>query len=145
MNLSNFSDRLSYLMFEEGINGRVFAKKIGCGTATIYRYLNATKMPSVEMVVRIADYFKVTTDFLLGLEADSYSDTFLPCPPFNERFAELLKQCAKSQYSLEKETGISHSVVGYWKSGKTTPTIESVIKIANALNRTVDFVLGREA
>ena len=144
MILSNFSERLSELMFEDGLNGRTFAKKLGCGTATVYRYLNATKMPSVEMVVKIADYFNVTTDFLLGLEQENYSNNFSLCPPFKERFTQILEECSKSQYSLEKQTGISHSVVGYWKSGKTTPTIESVIKIANTIGRTVDFVLGRE-
>lgn len=131
-------------MFERELNGSALAQQLGCGAATVYRYLNATKMPSVEMTVKLADYFNVTCDYLLGLENESYAATFNPCPPFAEQFKKILTECGVSQYFLEKETGISHSVVGYWKSGKTTPTIESVEKIAKALNRTVDYILGRE-
>lgn len=131
-------------MFENRLNATSLAEKIGCGTATVYRYLNAVKMPSLEMVVRIADYFNVSVDFLLGLESENYTKSFLKRPTFSESFCRLLKECSVSQYYIEKKTGISHSVAGYWKSGKTTPSVESVVKLAKALNRTVDFVIGRE-
>ena len=130
-------------MFERQINGVALAEQLKCGAATIYRYLNATKMPSVEMTVKLADYFNVSCDYLIGAENESYAKTFKVCPPFSEQFKKLLKDCGVSQYELEKRTGISHSVVGYWKNGKTCPSIESVEKIAKALGCTVDFVLGR--
>lgn len=143
MNLSNFSERLSELMFEAGENGRTLPGKIGCGENTVYRYLQGSHIPTVEMVIALADFFNCSADFLLGLEDESFSHSFEKAPPFKERFAELLKQCDITQYRLEKLTGISHSAMVYWKNGTKQPTIDSIIRIAKTLDKSVDFVLGR--
>ena len=68
MNLSIFSERLSYLIFEAGINGQQLSIELGCGDSTIYRYLGEVYVPTLEMLVKIANYFNCTTDYLLGLD-----------------------------------------------------------------------------
>lgn len=143
MDLSNFVERLSELMFDAGLNAKMLSNKLGCAEATVYHYLQGIRIPSAETVGLIADFFKCSTDFLLGLENENYSQIYEKAPPFNERFPELLKQCNISQYRLEKIANISHSLAGYWKNGGKKPTIESIIRIAKALDRSVDFVLGR--
>lgn len=143
MILSNFSERLEQLMFEAKLNAQTLPPLIGCGKNTIYRYLRGHTMPSVEMVILLADFFNCSTDFLLGLEAESYSTHFEKCPPFKERFPVLLEQCNITQYRFEKITKFSHSLVAYWKNGGKQPTIESIVIMAKKLDKTVDFVLGR--
>ena len=51
-------------------------------------------------------------------------------------------QCAF--YKIYNEGGISKSSYYEWKRGKSLPTVENLIKLANVLNCSVDFVLGRE-
>ena len=143
MNLSNFSERLGELMFEANLNGRTLAPLLGCGENTIYRYLEGTRVPTVAMVIQLADFFNCTTDFLLGLESENYTTHFEKCPPFKDRFPVLLDQCGITQYRLEKITRISHSAMVYWKNGVKEPTIDSIIRLAEKLEKTVDFVLGR--
>ena len=143
MDLSIFGERLSELMFDAGLDERTLSIKLGFGESTIYHYLQGIRIPYAETVIIIADFFKCSTDFLLGLEDENYSEIYKKAPPFKERFPELLKQCNLSQYKFEKLTKISHSVTGYWKNGTKKPTIESIIRIAQVLDKTVDFVLGR--
>ena len=143
MNLSKFSERLSELIFEAGLNAHTFASKLGCGENTIYAYIQRKRFPTLKMLVLIADYFECSADFLLGLEEENYSRYYEKCPSFRERFPALLSQCGISQYRLEKETKISHSTMVCWKNGKKEPTVESIVRISAALDRTVDFVLGR--
>lgn len=143
MNLSNFVERLSELMFDAKLNVQALSEKIGCDQNTIYRYLRNARIPTLDITIKLADFFKCSTDFLLGLEDENYSEIYNKAPPFSERFPELLKQCNITQYKLEKITKISHSLTCYWKNGSKKPTIESIIRIANALERSVDFVLGR--
>ncbi len=143
MIMSKFSERLSELMFEAEINGLTLSEKIGCGENTIYRYLQGGHIPTVEMVICLADFFNCSTDFLLGLEDENYSNIYEKCPPFNERFPVLLEQCGITQYRLEKLTKITHSSMVYWKNGTKQPAMESIIRIAQKLGKTVDFVLGR--
>lgn len=143
MNMSKFSERLSELMFDEGYNGLTLSQKLGCGYNTIYRYLQCQRAPSVDMIVVLADFFNCSTDFLLGLTDNNLLNKFEKCPPFKDRFALLLKDINITQYRLEKITGISHSTAGYWKNGQKKPSIDNVLKIATALDCSVDFVLGR--
>ena len=37
-------------------------------TSTLYHYLERLRMPSVTVLEKLADYFGVTTDYLLGRE-----------------------------------------------------------------------------
>lgn len=143
MNLSNFSERLSELLFERQLNSTSFARIVGCDRNTIISYLNGTKKPSLLALLRMADFFEVTTDFLLGIESESYARTFLPCPPFSERLPYLCSYFGKSRYWLCKTTHLAESAVDYWIKGVTLPSVESLVRIAEAFGCSVEFVLGR--
>lgn len=63
----NFIKNLSNLLEEEGITQRELAEKIGVTEVTISRYLSGERNPRIEIVSKIANFFNVTTDYLLGL------------------------------------------------------------------------------
>ncbi len=63
-----FGERVKELREDKGISIRMLAKEINIAHSAIARWENGTKLPSVESVVIVADYFGVTTDYLLGLE-----------------------------------------------------------------------------
>lgn len=143
LNLSIFAERLNDLMFDAKINSPALATTLGCGRATIYRYLQASKIPSLDMVIRLADYFQCTTDFLLGLEEENFPQEFLKCPPFKERLAFLLEHFKITKYRLQKDSQVPESAIYNWQNGVFEPKIDSVIRIAKALDCPVDFVIGR--
>lgn len=144
LNLSVFAERLDSLLFDAKLNPPAFAKIIGCGRVTINRYLKGMKMPTVKMTVRIADYFQVSADFLLGLEEENYTSTFRPYIPFRERLPQLCEKFNITKYQLQKKTGIPESAIYNWQAGRTKPTIESLVRIAESLQCSVDCILGRE-
>ena len=45
------------------------AKRLGVAKQTVSNWENENIQPSIEMLVRLARMFNVTTDYLLGLEA----------------------------------------------------------------------------
>ncbi len=143
MNLSIFSERLSELIFDINKIGREIAKDIGIGKTTIYEYLSGNKMPSLSNLIKIADYFNCSLDYLLGLESEQENLTFNPCKPFSVRFNEVLKYFDITRYKLEKLTGISESALYYWAKGQRTPTIEKIVLICKKLDCRVDFFVGR--
>ncbi len=67
----------------------------------------------------------------------------MQCPPFKERFAFLLKHFKITKYRLQKLSGVPESAVYNWQNGTFEPKIDNVIRIANALDCSVDFVIGR--
>jgi len=143
MNLSNFAERLSELLFEHKLSVPDFAKKLGCGRTTINRYLSGARAPSTELAVKMADYFSCTTDFLLGLEDENYSHHFLPCPPFSKRFPFLCEHFQVSKYRIHADTNIPSSLLGYWQNGLRKPNMEHIVQLAEYFSCPVDFILGR--
>ena len=58
-----------------GINQEELGKRIGVSKQSVSNWENENILPSIEMLVRIADFFGVTTDFLLGCSEHRTLDT----------------------------------------------------------------------
>ena len=63
----NLSENIRKLRTAMGINQVEFAKRIGVTKQCVSNWENDNILPSIEMLVRLANYFSVTTDELLGL------------------------------------------------------------------------------
>ncbi len=63
-----FGQRLKELREEKGLSQRQFAKIIGTSQPNLQRWEKGQFEPDQKTTVAIAEFFGVTTDFLLGLE-----------------------------------------------------------------------------
>ncbi len=61
---------------------------------------------------------------------------------FAERLKELRKQSHLTQVELAKRLGIGQSSYADWERGKKNPTQENLIKLAQILNVSVDYLVG---
>lgn len=64
-----FASRIKNLRLSKGLNQVQLAEKLGVKKQSISNWENDNIMPSIEMLVRIADFFEVSTDYLLGRES----------------------------------------------------------------------------
>ena len=62
---------------------------------------------------------------------------------FTDVFVNILQEKDITPYRIAKETGISQGLMSRYKNGKKTPSAESLVKIADYLNVSVDYLLGR--
>lgn len=60
-----------------------------------------------------------------------------------DKFFELLKKRNVSNKELSSAIGVSSGNVSDWKSGKSKPNIDALSKIADYLDCSVDYLLGR--
>ena len=65
------NENIKALRLQSGMNQVEFAKKMSVTKQCVSNWENDNVLPSIEMLVKMADYFGVTTDFLLGREADT--------------------------------------------------------------------------
>lgn len=146
--LSNFSETLAELIFDynngQQMCAKDFAKLVGVAPTTITRYLTKKRLPTIESLVILADFFQCSTDYLLGLETESYSKIFKPCPNFAERFKDILKEHGLTSIQFSELTNINQSLVYAWKNGKRVPSLDNAIKIAKYFEFSLDKLLGRE-
>lgn len=61
---------------------------------------------------------------------------------FAERLKELRKQSHLTQVELAKRLGIGQSSYADWERGKKNPTQENLVKLAQILNVSVDYLVG---
>ena len=64
--MKSFGLRLKHLRIEKGLTQDELAKKLGVAKSTISLYETNAREPNFNMLTRIADFFNVTVDGLLG-------------------------------------------------------------------------------
>lgn len=62
---------------------------------------------------------------------------------FRNRINELLKVKGIKQADLCRMTGLSTALISKYSTGQTSPTLDNAIKIADALDITLDELVGR--
>ena len=62
------SQRIHELRLSFGWNQVQLAKKLNVSKQTVSNWENDNIQPSIEMLVRLAELYRVTTDYLLGLD-----------------------------------------------------------------------------
>ncbi len=146
MNLSKFAERLKEYMDEHGLNAPALAREIGAERSTINGLLRGAFAPSTEHFMRLAEYFDCSADYLLGLDEIPKRETkFLPVQPIAPRIRALLERDHISQYRLRISLNVSSSVTYRWLTGKSVPTVESLVKLARFFACSLDDLLGRVA
>lgn len=58
-------------------------------------------------------------------------------------FFERLTSLNISNKDLSQNVGVSSGNISDWKSGRSKPNIDTMIKIADYLNISIDYLLGR--
>ena len=84
-----------------------------------------------------------SADYALGLIDVDSDETFHEPLPFGERLREILKQKGISQEKLKKELPVSSSLIYKWLTGKSKPYPTTLVRLANYLDVSVDYLLGR--
>ena len=61
----------------------------------------------------------------------------------NENIKRLRLGCGKNQVVFAKDIGVTKQCVSNWENGNVLPSIEMLMKIADVLGVTTDYLLGR--
>ncbi len=65
----SLNENIKRYRLECGLNQVEFAKELNVTKQCVSNWENDNVLPSIEMLVKLADYFQVTTDALLGRES----------------------------------------------------------------------------
>jgi transcriptional regulator with XRE-family HTH domain len=68
--METFGIRLSELRKKRGLTQSQLAERVGMSKSTIASWEIGTRDPNSEMIARLAEFFNVSTDFLLGQTND---------------------------------------------------------------------------
>ena len=76
-----FADKLIQLRKKSGWSQEELAEQMGVSRQSISKWEGAQSIPDLEKIIRLAQLFSVSTDYLLGL-----TDEKRPYPPSRRKF-----------------------------------------------------------
>lgn len=116
--------------------------------STLANYENGKRIPKIEILIKIAEYYQCSVDFLLGIEksgkidyANYQMDTSEFALDFKMRIRDLMAEQKMSEEEFEKRAGFNYEEKDSYLYGNRIPSIEDLIKIAGALNVSTDYLL----
>lgn len=109
----------------------------------IYTWKREEYLPSTENLIKISELYNCSLDYLLCRTDDFGKCSTKQVSTFYDRVEELIKKNKYKKYKLEEEKICSSNNLFKWKHG-AIPKIETVIKLADYFNVTIDYLLGRE-
>lgn len=123
-------NRIKQLRLQKGINQDVLAKLLGLEIAGISK-LETGRVPlKDEYILKLADYFNVSTDYLLGRDANNDSDS-----ENKEIFANNLnyymKLNNKTRLDVCNDLCFSYTTFTSWCKGQFYPRIDKIESLAN--------------
>ena len=107
---NKFSYILVSLMEENNMKQNVVAEKIGVSEVTISRYISGKRTPRLDIIIKIANLFKVSTDYLLGITSNSSQS--LNSGNLNTDISEI----AHKLYSLKSAEHLSQKQIEFIKN-----------------------------
>lgn len=130
---SGLYERIKTLCDERGINITEMCQRSGASRASLTDLKVGRKNNlSAETLVKIADYFGVTVDHLLGRE-----------PQFSyERFDSLRASKGITKRHIAEKLNRNQQIFQDWKNGKSKPNAAQLEVVAETLWTTVGYLLG---
>ncbi len=131
--------RLLYLRNKRELTQEELAKIFCMSRSTYAQYEVDRRKPDYDTLQRIADYFKVSTDFLLGHTVDSVMEE---CT-FPSRLKMIRELNGISLKQLAENLNVSQTDISQFETGGKYPDPPALSVLADSLNCSVDYLLGR--
>lgn len=143
--ISKFSERFGDIIFESEKSIFQISKDIGIQSSMLYTWRSAVSIPNLENLIKLADYFQCSIEYLMGrIEEETGRQFNSVLPIFHERLKYYIKQSGKSAYYLCKTAKIHKGSFMRWANGECVPLPDNLVKLANYFNCTIDQLIGRE-
>ncbi len=120
---TNFPRTLSLLRKEKGLSQRSVASALGVSQAVLSHYENGLREPGLDFVASVADFYKVSSDFLLGrtMSREDYTITAEDLPDSSEDKDNVLRGSMLATLSKKliiNSLSVIFDIVGKSKSKK---------------------------
>ena len=140
-----FQIRFKELVGELGLKNKTeIAERMGITYATFAKIFNYGIYPTVPILIRIADFFGVSIEYLVGnTETEKFMKSDAPIK-FTERLEELkLSKGISTTYELAQRIHIHRNNIAQWLKHDYIPSLDDLILIADYFDVTLDYLLGR--
>lgn len=123
-----------------GLSQEELAEKLNISQKSISKYELGDRKPQYKVLVRMAEYFGVTIDYLLR-STDTQDFGICDC---GNTIKELRTEAGMTQEELGMLLNVQNAAVSKYESGKVPLTGETLLKLSKIFNVSTDYLLGAE-
>lgn len=130
-------DKIKQLRRQHHLSQEDFASKIGVSQTTVTAWETGKAEPASSIIVKIANYFNISTDFILEVNDSK--------PPFvlGTNIKQLRRSHNLNQSDLGKILNVSQQAVTAWETNRSIPGADTLLFIADYFKVSADELLGR--
>ena len=137
--------KIKELLEDENIKPEELAKMLGIsGKSKVYEWMRGEYDPSIENIIKMAEISKCSIEYFIGRTEENSQTKFKKCPPFDEQLNRVMKQRRKTKSDLINDGIVNPSHFHRWFKLKASPRLETLIKLADYLQVSIDYLVGRE-
>jgi transcriptional regulator with XRE-family HTH domain len=147
-----FGAKLNYLRRKRRLTQAAVAQQLQLSSRAYLSNLEVERQaPSLDLVVRVAAFFDVTTDYLLRDNIDvedvqlrpiHHSDQESLMKLLGEKIRRLRFQHDQTQRDVAQLLGLrTHSQISHIESGRHEPSIEIILRLADIFDVSIDYLL----
>lgn len=140
--MTEFQERLSELLEENNLSRLKLANIINITSTTINGYFNKNYYPTIDIAIKMANYFNCSLDYLFGL-TDKRNKVNLNNQDFLHNFNLLLNENKLSISKAMKYLQMSEYNYYRWKKGMF-PKTNNLVDIAKYFGTSIDFLVGNK-
>lgn len=141
----NFQIRFKELTDELNLKNKTeIAATLGLTYAVFVKIYNYGILPTVPQLIKIADFFNVSIEYLIGNTDNDYFIKAESGSSFQTRLAQLrVKNGINTVYELSQKIHIHRNNIAQWVKKSYIPSVEDLAIIANLFDVSIDYLLGR--
>lgn len=151
--MEKFHEKLKMLRKKKGLTQQEVAELVHVERGVYTNWELGNRNPNYENLSMLVCIFDVSLDYLLGDYLEISKERYLKIKEsylmktsnvFPQRLKELRLKKGLTQTELGEKVGVKQSTFTNWENGKREPNFETIIKIADLLEVSVDWLFGRE-
>ena len=139
----SFQKRFNSILESSDYSRTEIAKLIPLSQSTLSNALTYGIVPSTKTLIKIADFFEIPINLLLGKNDVEDFIKSAKNPPFKQRFEELCFEKDVSHYKVAGDCCFDKSNISRWLSKDFLPELEILELLCEYFNVSIDYILGR--
>ncbi len=145
LKINTFKENLKILRKEYSLTQRELAKQLNLSEETIKNYEAGRREPTGKILCKLSIFFKVNPIEFIGLSLENDIDDNIINLEFMDIGTKIRNQRKKmnlSQIELAQLLHIDQTAVSQWETGRTKPSMNSLIELAEILECEISDLVG---
>lgn len=139
-----FKARINELLSDKsGVTKKDIALEMGVDFRSLSNAYNYGIIPRPMTLAKIADYFNVSIDYLLGRSENDYFVKGKANDNFYDRYTALRDELKVTDYQIAASLHFDRTLCYKWKSKGHIPTLEVIDLLCEYFDVSADYLLGR--